>query len=394
MSRPIFTSGTARGGTNLRAQILSVNSKVRVASDPFLPLFRGLSKAILTRSGDDEVLATFEANPYMSDYYFSPSKLRMMKYIQSADLNYPFDMEDWPRLRGVLAKRANLASANLIEYLDDLPAVSFQDVLRNALGIIERAYGEADGQWVGFNDNWAVEFFAPLARAFPDAKFMIFLRDPRAAIDASLYTEPDPLRIPHVVSFARHWRKYVAFAVEYSRQPLFKDRLYVSSYEELLGNPAKHVTEMCEFLDIDFDPGMFEPANFRLSTGESWKSTKEIYARSVDIWRERLPAPIVEVVELICGAEMKLLGQAPTGTCDRPGLSSEALRFIIEDSEGCRGWRSDFGTLEKDVGFELFRQVLLTSGPVETKDHELIERSFLFTSVYEALQRACINGGV
>lgn len=388
MSRPLFTSGTARGGTNLRAQILSVNKDIRLASDPYLPMFRELSYAILQKTADSQIMDEFEANPYLSDYYFSPTKLKMMKFIQEANLDVKFDQDRWPKLLETMTKRSSLASANLIPFLDLLPSSSFLGVFKNALKVIKNAYREERCKWIGFNDNWAIEFFAPLARAFPDARFMIHLRDPRGAIESALTVETNPAKIPHVISFARHWRKYVAFMLEYGNDPLFHKRLYVSTYESLVLDPEKYVKEMTDFLEVEFDPAMLDTSNFGLHTaiGKKWGGTWDIYHSSIDIWREKLPKQIIEVIEFICDPDMRLLEYCSTQYTEASGLSESALQFILMDCRDCVGWRTDFGQIEKDVGFELTRKSLISNRYLQL-DRELIERCFLFKVVFDNLRK-------
>ena len=385
MSYYLFTSGTARGGTNLRAQILSVNKDIRLASDPFLPLFREFRNAIIEHTDDVEVKAALDPNSPLDDYYFSPVKLQIMKYVQEANLDVPFVSERWTELQKSLLKRTSLASADLVPYLNSLPGSSFRDVFTNAVNIIKKARGADRCKWVGFNENWAVEFFAPLARAFPEARFMIHLRDPRGAIDGALHAESDPLKIPHVISFAKHWRKYVAFILEYRRNSLFDKQLLVTTYEPIVLNPEKHVKEITDFLGVEFDVAMVDTANFRMATGDGWPVTWDIYGESIEIWKRRLPGYVIEVIEFICDPEMRLFGYSPVEYHPGSRLSDDAIAFILKDSRECVGWRTDFRQAEKDIGFELFRKSLLNTRDIEV-ECEIVERCFLFRELYNSVK--------
>jgi hypothetical protein len=212
---------------------------------------------------------------------------------------------------------------------------------------------------------------------------MIYLRDPRAAIDGALHAETDPRKIPHVLSFAKHWRKYVAFLLAYRKHHLFQNRLHVSLYEPLVSSPEKHLREMAEFLEVEFDPAMLDTNRFRTATGEHWEANWDIYQKSVDIWKTRLPRPVIEVIEFICNPEMRLLGYIPMHN-STSGLSAEALRFIIQDAHECKGWRSDFGQIEKDVGFEYFRKAVMENRDMQWSCED-IEHAFLFTEAYREL---------
>ena len=98
--------------------------------------------------------------------------------------------------------------------------------------------------WAGFNDNWTVEFFPLLARLIPDAKFMLHLRDPRAVVNSSEFAEPDPAKRPTVISFARHLRKYLAFATALPSDPFLRDRLLLTWYESCVENPERLLLDM------------------------------------------------------------------------------------------------------------------------------------------------------
>ncbi|MEE9215420.1 MAG: hypothetical protein V3U54_11630, partial [Thermodesulfobacteriota bacterium] len=207
-------------------------------------------------------------------------------------------------------------------------------------------------------------------------------------IEGALSAETDPAKIPHVISFARHWRKYIAFMLEYRNNPLFHKRLYVSTYESLVLDPEKYVKEMTDFLEVEFDSAMLDTSNFSLhtATGKKWGGTWDIYHSSIDIWREKLPKQIIEVIEFICDPDMRLLEYFSTQYTEASGLSESALQFILRDCRDCVGWRTDFGQIEKDVGFELTRKSLISNRYLQL-DRELIERCFLFKVVFDNLRK-------
>ena len=385
LSVPLFTSGTARGGTNLLAQILSVNEEISLSVDPFLPLFRQLRNAVLLASDDSEVSGTPDA-PF-DDYYFSPIKLRAMHYIQKAKLDIPYDDSQHLSLLEATNQRMMLSSGELVPHLDMLSGRTFIELFASALRIVEKGRNAEECRWVGFNENWAVEFFAPLARAFPEARFIIILRDPRSSI-ASALRERDLTRVPHVMSFARGWRKYAAFASHFSRETLFDDRLYVLKYEQLVQDPEHWARQIAQFLDVSFDPAMLDTDNFRDASGQRWQGNshfdppkKGIYTTSIDAWKTYLPTEVIEAVEFVGDPDMSLFGYPPSVYSAGSGPSLGCLEFLSQDGRECQGWRTDSGDLEMDVGGELFRKTLLMNH-YRGAEEELIQRCFLFKEVY------------
>jgi hypothetical protein len=100
--RLLFTSGTARGGTNFRTLILNNHPAVRLSLDPFIPLFRFFRDSLIRAHGDG--MAVPESGS-LDDYYFSDEKLRVMRLLQSADPDIPFDLSQWGRLKAAIASK-------------------------------------------------------------------------------------------------------------------------------------------------------------------------------------------------------------------------------------------------------------------------------------------------
>ena len=75
------------------------------------------------------------------------------------------------------------------------------------------------------------------------------------------------------------------------------------------------------------------------------------------------------------------------------GSKSAYKNASAKDSRECQGWRTDSGDLEREVGGELFRKILLTNH-YDDADDQLIERCFLFKEVYLDLlnQEVCTFG--
>jgi hypothetical protein len=374
----LFTSGTARGGTNFRTLMLNNHPHIRMSLDPFIPLFRSYRDSLLRAAGQQHLLERLPSS-VLDDYYFSETKLQIMKTIRAADPDVPFEMSQWERLKPAIASRMSLGSMNAIPHLDMLPAPTFREVFRNAMKVIAATTDKALA-WAGFNDNWAMEFIPLVARLDPDAKFMVHLRDPRAVIGASEFDEPDPAKRPTIVSFARHLRKYYAFATILPDDPSLRGRLLITRYEPFVENPEGETRRAAAFLGVDYDPSMIDVASFRKANGTAWTTDWPTYRASTDVWRQELPRPMAELTEFICDPEMRLFGYVPEIYDPAAGLSGPAFDFALANHRDCRGWRTDFPEIERTLGSELFRKRLLAS-PREAMPAD-IERMFLFPDVF------------
>ena len=123
----LFTAGTARGGTNYRTLILNNHSKISMSIDPFIPLFHFYKRALLINTGNQSLLENSFSN-VIDDYYFDRDKLAVMKAIQEANPDIPFDLSKVEELKIKMISRMSLASANLIPHIDNIFAPTFKEV--------------------------------------------------------------------------------------------------------------------------------------------------------------------------------------------------------------------------------------------------------------------------
>lgn len=402
MARPLFVSGTARGGTNLAIMMASVHPAVELVQDPFLALLKSFRNALVTAKGP----GAFDLQSPLDEYYYFDDRLAVMREIQEASFDLPFDQTGTERLHEALAARMKLSAPLLIPFVGKIRGKAYRDLLWAGLETISEARGNAQAQWLGFNDNWAIEFFGPAARTFPDARFVAIIRDVRGAVASHLRIveakhrnplyqyEKNPAMIALTLSFVRCWRKQVAFARHYQRHTDIGKRLLVIAYEQLVRNPEQEVRRLCEFLDIDFRPEMIDASKFIAGDGRQWIPNSNhdgaprggIYTSTIERWRETLPPGALDLIEYVSGPDLGMAGY----TVARPfteGFPWEAYRFHAAQHQawtgGSFGWRTDNRNPDVDFGLEMLRRNCL-SQPVA--DPKLIERCFLFPEIYEDLR--------
>ena len=381
--RLIHTAGTARGGTNYRTLMFNNHSKIRMSLDPFIPLFRYYRDSLLKEAGIEHLLDRVPSKNVLDDYYFSNTKIKIMKTIQGQNPDIAFDMSKWEDLKKVIASRMTLASVNLIPHLDLLPAPTFREVFQNTVKVIAETT-DKDALWVGFNDNWTMEFFPLIANLIPDAKFILHLRDPRAVIASSEFAEPDPAKHPPVITFAKHLRKCYSFSNYFVKNEILQDKLLVTYYESFIENPEGEVRRVMEFLEVDYEDGMIDTSNFFKADGTPWPSNWDDYKVSIDSWRQQSPREMVELTEFICDPEMRLHGYEPEVYNQVNGLSDAAIDYAAKNFRECKGWSTDSKEIEKTLGSEFYRKKLLHTISAPTKEE--VERCFLFTETYEELR--------
>lgn len=369
--RPLFVTGLARSGTTLLARLLRASDEVELALDPFLPLFRSLRDALLR----DADIDTVPPGAPLQDHYFDPARLRAFDALQAGSAAVALDPAEWDRLLPSLETRALQEAPELTPLLAGLRGETYEEVIANALRAIGSTHGRS--AYVGWKEVWIVDFLPALARAFPDLRLVVIVRDPRAVL-ASLaaMAESDPTQTAHPLSYARHWRKQVACCERYRADPELAPLLHLVSYEQLVSEPEPTLRTLCDFLGIAFDRAMLDP---RWSGNSSFRERLEkIDATPVGQWRGRLEPAQVRLAELVCGPEMALVGYEPTTAGSVDGV----LEHLVASDSWPVSWRTDLGDPERDYKRELGRLELLEGR------HEPIEIrcAFLFEEVHRAIR--------
>lgn len=379
----LYSAGTARGGTNYRTLILNNHSRVKMSIDPFMPLFHFYKESLLISSGNAHLLETSPSN-VLDDYYFDHGKLAVMKAIQNADPDIPFDLSEWEKLKVKMISRMSLASANLIPYIDKIPATTFKGVFEN-IKLLLSSLSDNELDWVGFNDNWTIEFFPIIANLFPEAKFIIHIRDPRAVIFSSEFAEPDFSKRPTILSFSRHLRKLMALTEFFKSSKIFNERLLITFYEPFINRKEEETKKVCDFLGINYENEMTNMELFKKSNGDKWPTSQKIYKNSSSIWEKEMPRQMAELVEFICSPEMEVFGYTAKYYSEVKGLSENAYLYALDNFKNCTGWRTDFKEFSKTIGSEFNRKRMLQSS-YEFSISE-IEENFLNTEIYKRIKK-------
>jgi hypothetical protein len=402
-SRPIFGTGLARSGGGLYSSILSTHPQMMVAICPYLELFRSYRNAVFRGQGPGAQEAVPPEAP-LQDYYFTDERIRLLDAILSSDLSTPFASDEWPAFERVSKARGELEAADLVQHFDALRGATYREMFANALRVIADARKASARTWVGFHEAWAIEFYPALARAFPEARFLIMFRDLRATVNSMQGVRRlDPAQVVQVMSYARHWRKYAALALQYSADPLFAGRLLITSHDRILTDTERSVRELCAFFELPYDERMIDSRNFvDYTTQATWTGnsafedkTEGISAHRATRWRETLLSDVVDVVEWLAGPEITMMGYEPiTQYAHDWAPSDKIIRYIAGESDGPSNWRSDLGDPVQDISLEMFRKRLIRA-PENLIDQNAERRLFLFNSVRERLgkQKQAFNLG-
>ena len=299
--------------------------------------------------------------------------------------------EEWDRVYKLQMKRLELQCKELIPTFHEIEGGTYLEIFNKSFELIRNARSLPELKWVGIKDAWIIELFFPLARSYPDAKFIVILRDPRASISSNLLVKNKNM-VAHVASFARAWRKNVAYSLYLRNQPEFKDRLHLVSYEKLVSDPEVEARKICDFLEVEYTEDMLDTNKYiDYATGAVWKGnssyeseTKGISPHRIDRWKAALPKNALAAIEYICGQDLRLIDRETSVDYNFGELDPDALSFFIEDNDGYKDWRTDSENPEMEYGLESARNTMM-SNATKGYSEQQIRKSFLFKDVYNEL---------
>jgi len=221
------------------------SSAVGTEALPVFPFFVGCA-----RSGTTLFRAIFTSHPDMAipdeTRYFSDMVNRRQEYESFTE----FNSERF--LRDMFSHRSSPRWINQDEVRGALaspPAASYSDAVRR----IYRLYAGKSGK-SRYADKTPLNtlVIGPLAETFPESRFVHIIRDGR---DTALSLMDHRFGQGHIVEAARYWRRRVSWGRAGGRR-IGPSRYREVRYEALLADPEGTVRELCEFIDLPFDPVM------------------------------------------------------------------------------------------------------------------------------------------
>ena len=202
----VFLTGIARGGTSLVGRMLDAHPQASIAIDAYLPIFRSFRNAAMRAQLGD----AFDPSMPLQDGHFSGERRQWLEIVLGADLALPIDDDERDDLTQRFRDRASDETADIVPHIKRLETNTYATLIPEALEALARARG-GEATHMGVKDLWIVDQFPALAKAYPNARFVLIVRDPRAVV-ASVhgYRPIDPYQCGHTLSILRHWRKALA----------------------------------------------------------------------------------------------------------------------------------------------------------------------------------------
>jgi len=374
----LFIFGIARGGTNLLARMLRQHSLVAIGLDATLPILNAWRTEILLRTSYSGLPPNHV--PAHPDYYFSQRARESFSAVMNWHEDVFFDRTIQSEVKGATDARARLENK--------LPQDAFEQIDVSSAGramesVMRVTAGVGTPVWLGTKEVWAVDMIPTLAATFPEARFIVINRDPRAIINSLIrLSEVTPTQWAHVPSYLRHWRKQVAILHEINAPwAVLRDRLMVVRYEDLVEQPETTARQVIGYLGLPWENSVLHPDGDQQWLGNSSAGTLKglIDPLRAAAWESTLEPNSRFFIEAIVKAEMHLAGYETLYQDPDAVASLVASELQLHNSKPGR-WRSDSGNMANETQSEIDRINVLDSKGLEISRVRAAEL-FLFPRV-------------
>ncbi len=388
----IFLTGTARGGTQIVAKMLSANNNINIATGPLLEILRLQRNLILNKFDNKKYPLNFTSKLPFQDYYYSDESIKILDLVMNLSANVKLSKNIWKKHLNIIKKRTSIENQDLVKHLNKIYNPNFAKLISNCFEVLKATRNLEKKKIIGILDWWIIEMFLPLAKSIKNSKFIVIIRDPRASI-ASHTKKKYKGSLANSLSFIRCWRKMIALTIYYKSLKIFKNRLCVVTHEDLVENPKKICKKLCNFLNVKFESGMLNTANYLdYSTGKIWEGNSSFENKTFGFknkrtirWRKKLSYSEIRAIEFIAYHELKLLNYKLYKNDSFSELKN-GLSLLINDDQRKRKWKTSTKKTEFNYGVEFFRNYIFDVNSVE-KNENLLRRLFLFKEVYKKIRK-------
>lgn len=303
---------------------------------PVFPFFVGRG-----RSGTTLLLAMFDSRSDMAVPYESRFAVSMgrapARYEAQGSFHRGRFLEDLTVIDGFQAW--DLPVHLVREELEAAPPATLPDALR----AVYRAYARAQGKPRYAEKSPGYVMHIPLlARMFPEARFVHIIRDGR---DVALSYRASSWGTNDIAESAYYWRRFVKEGRRAGRL-LGAARYREVRYERLVEEPSEVVEELCDFLDLTFEPAMlryFERAGSVLGKIDGpWQGAHANLVRpptkGMRDWRREMAPEDRLLFEALAGDLLVELGYPVTAERIPPAVRLEAgRRWSVVQARRVRG---------------------------------------------------------
>ena len=155
-----------------------------------------------------------------------------------------------------------------------------------------------------------IKYINEIEAYYPDAKYIYLYRDGR---DVALSFQKAVVGEKHIYNIAKDWSDTQEIAISLGKK-LSDKQFFAVSYEQLTSETESTAKALCSFLEVDFDPGMFEfhktdEAKNAATSSDLWKNvTQPVLNNNSNKFLANMPQHELEIFESVAGHVLDELG--------------------------------------------------------------------------------------
>lgn len=306
MNAPVFIVGNSRSGTTLVARILNGHPAVHILNEThFMGEFAKERERFHSLSASQLFVLVNKMLTIQRKGYYRKHEYQ----------NYPQD------------------TAQIVSDFEKQPKKDFASLNRVFFEFEARLHGKTIA---GDQTPRHVFYINELIEMYPGAKFIHMVRDPRAILLSQKRkwkagrrrSQPrfEVLRTfvnYHPITTTLIWRKTIEAGLR-AQQTIANNLMKTIFFEELVENPQKNIEDLCEFLNIEFFPGMMD-VTVELSANKNDEGKRGIRKSVAEHWVNELSRTEIYLAERFAGSQMQRMGY----TCARPEPNLSRLIYYI-----------------------------------------------------------------
>jgi hypothetical protein len=157
-----------------------------------------------------------------------------------------------------------------------------------------------------------IRSYKTLKHYFHNIKFINIIRDPRAVVNSFKNSQSHNSYIPHII---KRWKNDVNHGI--NLQDSDPNNCLTIKYEDLIESPEQTLQDICNFLNIEYDPNMLSYNKTGLADYHILTSTTQQHLKSkpnknrIDSWKKSLKAPEIIQIERNTSELMKRFNYQP-----------------------------------------------------------------------------------
>jgi hypothetical protein len=190
---------------------------------------------------------------------------------------------------------------------------------RDLLALLMQSYAELLGIPLDRVKRWVEKtpanrnYIGAIFERFPHAKLLTTIRDPRALLSSQIALKQNvPTRNMSIFYVVDHWTANAKLALQIRRGEVPG---FVVKYEELVRDTAAMMKQVCDYLEIDFDPDVTTRPT---KVGELWSGNSAVGAKFSGVnadqasrWESALNENEIGWIEWHCRDLMPEFGYEP-----------------------------------------------------------------------------------